>query len=212
TDNTAIGKVGVEVEKALKNAEIPTDIEIIYGGSLKDQKETTVDLVKLLLLGIILVYLVMAAQFESFVDPFVIIFSIPFAISGVLLGLLVTGHTLSVPAFLGMIILVGVVVNNAIVLIDYTKIQKENLKMSTDEALIYSGSRRLRPILMTALTTIFGMIPLTLMSGEAHEIFNPMGVAVVFGLTFLTLVTLVLIPCMYSAVDSFLRKHHLRKG
>lgn len=212
TDNTAIGKVGVEVEKALKNAEIPTDIEIIYGGSLKDQKETTVDLVKLLLLGIILVYLVMAAQFESFVDPFVIIFSIPFAISGVLLGLLVTGHTLSVPAFLGMIILVGVVVNNAIVLIDYTKIQKENLKMSTDEALIYSGSRRLRPILMTALTTIFGMIPLTLMRGEAHEIFNPMGVAVVFGLTFSTLVTLVLIPCMYSAVDSFLRKHHLRKG
>jgi len=212
TDNTAIGKVGVEVEKALKNAEIPTDIEIIYGGSLKDQKETTVDLVKLLLLGIILVYLVMAAQFESFVDPFVIIFSIPFAISGVLLGLLVTGHTLSVPAFLGMIILVGVVVNNAIVLIDYTKIQKENLKMSTDEALIYSGSRRLRPILMTAMTTIFGMIPLTLMRGEAHEIFNPMGVAVVFGLTFSTLVTLVLIPCMYSAVDSFLRKHHLRKG
>ncbi|HQN71901.1 MAG TPA: efflux RND transporter permease subunit [bacterium] len=212
TDNTAIGKVGVDVEKALKNAEIPTDIEIIYGGSLKDQKETTVDLVKLLLLGIILVYLVMAAQFESFVDPFVIIFSIPFAISGVLIGLLVTGHTLSVPAFLGMIILVGVVVNNAIVLIDYTKIQKENLKMSTDEALIYSGSRRLRPILMTAMTTIFGMIPLTLMRGEAHEIFNPMGVAVVFGLTFSTLVTLVLIPCMYSAVDSFLRKHHLRKG
>jgi hydrophobic/amphiphilic exporter-1 (mainly G- bacteria), HAE1 family len=211
TDNTAIGKVGVEVEKALKNAEIPTDIEIIYGGSLKDQKETTVDLVKLLLLGIILVYLVMAAQFESFVDPFVIIFSIPFAISGVLMGLLITGHTLSVPAFLGMIILVGVVVNNAIVLIDYTKIQKENLKISTDEALIYSGSRRLRPILMTALTTIFGMIPLTLMSGEAHEIFNPMGVAVVFGLTFSTLVTLILIPCMYSAVDSFLRKHHLRK-
>ena len=212
TDNTAIGKIGVEVEKALKIADVPSDVEVIYGGSLKDQKETTVDLIKLLLLGIILVYLVMAAQFESFVDPFIIIFSIPFAISGVLMGLLITGHTLSVPAFLGMIILVGVVVNNAIVLIDYTKIQKENHGFTTDEALIYSGSRRLRPILMTALTTIFGMIPLTLMSGEAHEIFNPMGVAVVFGLTFSTMVTLVLIPCMYSMVDSFLRNHNLRKG
>lgn len=212
TDNTAIGKIGVEVEKALKIADVPSDVEVIYGGSLKDQKETSVDLIKLLLLGIILVYLVMSAQFESFVDPFVILFSIPFAITGVLGGLLLTGHSLSVPAFLGMIILVGVVVNNAIVLIDYTKIQKENHGFTTDEALIYSGSRRLRPILMTALTTIFGMIPLTLMRGEAHEIFNPMGVAVVFGLTFSTLVTLVLIPCMYSAVDSFLRKHHLRKG
>lgn len=211
-DNIAIGKMGVEVEKALKNAEIPADVDVIYGGNLKSQKENTGDLVLMLLLGILMVYLVMAAQFESFVDPFVIIFSIPFAISGVIAGLLLTGHTLSVPAFLGMIILVGIVVNNAIVLIDYTKIQKEKLNMTTDEALIYSGERRLRPILMTAMTTIFGMVPLALMSGEGHETYNPMGVAVVFGLTFSTLVTLVLIPCMYSMVDSFLIKRGWRKA
>jgi len=211
TDNTAIGKVGVEVKKALERAQIPSDVEVIYGGSLKDQQETTGDLLKLLLLGIILVYLVMAAQFESFVDPFVILFSIPFAITGVIGGLLLTGHTLSVPAFLGMIILVGVVVNNAIVLIDYTNIQKAKFKFSMDEALVYSGSRRLRPILMTATTTIFGMIPLTLMRGDAHEVFNPMGVAVVFGLTFSTVITLIIIPCAYSAVDGFLRKHNWRK-
>ncbi|MGI6395065.1 MAG: efflux RND transporter permease subunit [bacterium] len=212
TDNRAIGKVATEVEKALERSKVPSDVEIIYAGNIKDQRETTTDLIKLLLLGIVLVYLVMAAQFESFVDPFVIIFSIPFAITGVLGGLFITGHSLSVTAFLGMIILVGVVVNNAIVLIDYTKIQKEKFSFTTDEALIYSGSRRLRPILMTAMTTIFGMIPLALMKGEAHEVFNPMGIAVVFGLTVSTVITLVLIPCMYSTVDSFLRKLNLRKG
>ncbi|HPM46136.1 MAG TPA: efflux RND transporter permease subunit [bacterium] len=211
-DNIAIGKIAVEVEKAIKNSNIPPDVEIIYGGNIQSQKETTGDLVLMLLLGIVLVYLVMAAQFESFVDPFIIIFSIPFAISGVLMGLLLTGHALSVPAFLGMIILVGIVVNNAIVLIDYTNTMKVKHNFTMDEALIYSGERRLRPILMTATTTICGMVPLAMMSGEGHETYNPMGVAVVFGLTFSTLVTLVLIPCMYSAVDSFLRKHHLRKG
>lgn len=209
-DNVAIGKIGAEVEKALERAKLDPEIGVIYGGTLKSQKENTGDLVRMLLLGILLVYLVMAAQFESFVDPFIIIFSIPFAISGVLIGLLLMGHTLSVPAFLGMIILVGVVVNNAIVLIDYTKIQREKHRFSTDESLIYSGARRLRPILMTATTTIFGMLPLALASGEGHETYNPMGVAVVFGLTFSTLVTLVLIPCMYSAVDAFLRKHNWR--
>ena len=207
---TAIGTIGDKVDEALKNINVPPDVEVIYGGSLKDQKETTGDLVKLLLLGILLVYLVMAAQFESFVDPFVIIFSIPFAITGVLGGLLITGHTLSVPAFLGMIILVGVVVNNAIVLIDYTKIMKEKHNFTMNEALIFSGSKRLRPILMTAMTTIFGMIPLALMRGDAHEVFNPMGVAVVFGLAVSTLITLILIPVMYASVDDLLKKMKLR--
>ncbi|HNT26953.1 MAG TPA: efflux RND transporter permease subunit [bacterium] len=209
-EDVAIGKIGAEVEKAIERANIDPEIGIIYGGTLKSQKENTGDLVRMLLLGILLVYLVMAAQFESFVDPFVIIFSIPFAISGVLIGLLLTGHTLSVPAFLGMIILVGIVVNNAIVLIDYTKIQQEKHRFGTDESLIYSGARRLRPILMTATTTIFGMLPLALVSGEGHETYNPMGVAVVFGLAFSTLVTLVLIPCMYSTIDGFLRKRGWR--
>jgi hydrophobe/amphiphile efflux-1 (HAE1) family protein len=196
----AIGTVMEEVDKAIERADIPPEVDVIYGGTLKQQKETSGDLFLMLLLGVVLVYLVMAAQFESFIDPFVIIFAIPFSVTGVILGLLVTGNTLSVPAFLGMIILVGVVVNNAIVLIDYTKIMKEKHKFTVDEALIYAGSRRLRPILMTAATTIFGMVPLAFMSGEGHETFNPMGVAVVFGLSFSTLVTLVLMPVMYSYI------------
>jgi HAE1 family hydrophobic/amphiphilic exporter-1 len=209
-DNIAIGKVTNQVEDAIKRAEIPDNIEIIYGGSIKQQQDTSGDLVLMLLLGIILVYLVMAAQFESFVDPFVIIFSIPFAITGVLLGLLISGNTLSVPAFLGMIILVGIVVNNAIVLVDYTKFILNRDKLSVEQALVTAGGHRLRPILMTATTTIGGMVPLAMMSGEGHEMFNPMGVAVVFGLAVSTLVTLILIPVMYASVDALLKKIKLR--
>ena len=209
-DNIAIGKVADQVEQAIKDAKIPDNIEIIYGGSIKQQQDTSGDLVLMLLLGIVLVYLVMAAQFESFVDPFVIIFSIPFAITGVLFGLLISGNTLSVPAFLGMIILVGIVVNNAIVLVDYTKFIKKRDNLNVENALITAGGHRLRPILMTATTTIGGMVPLALMSGEGHEMFNPMGVAVVFGLAVSTLITLVLIPVMYASVDAFLKKIKLR--
>ncbi len=204
--NIAIGTIMEDIENALDRADIPKEVDIIYGGTLKQQKETSGDLFFMLLLGIVLVYLVMSAQFESFADPFVILFSIPFSISGVIIGLLITGHTLSVPAFLGMIILVGIVVNNAIVLIDYTKIMRKKHNFKVDEALVFSGSRRLRPILMTAATTIFGMIPLALMGGEGHETFNPMGVAVVFGLGFSTLVTLVIMPCIYSISRSFLER------
>lgn len=209
-DNIAIGKVADKVEQAINDAEIPDNIEIIYGGSIKQQQDTSGDLVIMLFLGIILVYLVMAAQFESFVDPFVIIFSIPFAITGVLLGLLISGNTLSVPAFLGMIILVGIVVNNAIVLVDYTKFILNRDKLSVEQALVTAGGHRLRPILMTATTTIGGMVPLAMMSGEGHEMFNPMGVAVVFGLAVSTLVTLILIPVMYASVDAVLKKIKLR--
>ncbi len=210
-DNIAIGHVLRDVERAIERADISPEVDIIYGGTLRQQQETSGDLFLMLLLGILLVYLVMAAQFESFVDPFVIIFSIPFAVSGVIIGLLITGYTLSVPAFLGMIILVGVVVNNAIVLIDYTKIMKVKHNFTVDEALIFAGSKRLRPILMTASTTICGMIPLAFMRGEGHETFNPMGIAVVFGLAFSTLITLILMPVVFSFIDSSLRKFNLRK-
>ena len=154
--------------------------------------------------------LVMAAQFESFIDPFVILFSIPFGISGVLLGLLIMGKSLSMPAFLGMIILVGIVVNNAIVLIDYMKQIKERDSLSTHDALVIAGGKRLRPILMTAMTTIFGMVPMMLMNGEGAAMFSPMGTAVVFGLTVSTLITLILVPSVYAVVDSILVKLHLR--
>lgn len=209
-DDIAVGKIYEQVQQAFKNIGLPADIGIEYGGNMKQQQDTTGDLVALLLLGVILVFLVMAAQFESFVDPFVILFSIPFGISGVLLGLLIMGKSLSMPAFLGMIILVGIVVNNAIVLIDYMKQIKERDSLSTHDALVIAGGKRLRPILMTAMTTIFGMVPMMLMNGEGAAMFSPMGTAVVFGLTVSTLITLVLVPSVYAVVDSILVKLHLR--
>lgn len=209
-DDIAVGKIYEQVQQAFKNIDLPADIGIEYGGNMKQQQDTTGDLVALLLLGVVLVFLVMAAQFESFIDPFVILFSIPFGISGVLLGLLIMGKSLSMPAFLGMIILVGIVVNNAIVLIDYMKQIKERDSLSTHDALVIAGGKRLRPILMTAMTTIFGMVPMMLMNGEGAAMFSPMGTAVVFGLTVSTLITLVLVPSVYAVVDSILVKLHLR--
>ena len=209
-DDIAVGKIYAEVQQAFKNIDLPADIGVEYGGNMKQQQDTTGDLVALLFLGVILVFLVMSAQFESFIDPFVILFSIPFGISGVLLGLLIMGKSLSMPAFLGMIILVGIVVNNAIVLIDYMKMVKERDSLSTTDALIFAGGKRLRPILMTAMTTIFGMVPMMLMDGEGAAMFSPMGTAVVFGLTVSTLITLILVPSVYALVDSILVKLHLR--
>ena len=209
-DDIAVGKIYPQVLEAFKTIDMPADIGIEYGGNMKQQQDTTGDLLALLLLGVVLVFLVMAAQFESFIDPFVILFSIPFGISGVLLGLLVMGKSLSMPAFLGMIILVGIVVNNAIVLIDYMKQIKERDSLSTHDALVIAGGKRLRPILMTAMTTIFGMVPMMLMTGEGAAMFSPMGTAVVFGLTVSTLITLILVPSVYAVVDSILVKLHLR--
>ena len=210
-DDIAVGTVYNQVQEAFKTIGLPSDIGVEYGGNMKQQQDTSGALLALLLLGIILVFLVMAAQFESFIDPFVIIFSIPFGISGVLVGLFAMGKTLSMPAFLGMIILVGIVVNNAIVLIDYMKQLKErDSSLTTDQALIIAGGKRLRPIMMTAMTTIFGMVPMMLMTGVASAQFTPMGTAVVFGLTVSTLITLILVPSVYSFVDSVLVKLHLR--
>lgn len=211
-DNTPIGKVATEVEKAIDACDFPSDIAIEYGGNLKNEADSTGDLVLMLLLGVVLVYLVMAAQFESFLDPFIILFSIPFSITGVILGLLITGNSLSVPAFLGMIILVGVVVNNAIVLLDYTNMKRKRDGMNVHDALVFSGQSRLRPILMTATTTISGMLPLALMQGEGHEAFQPMGVAVVFGLMVSTMVTLILMPSIYGLIHGFLERRAEKKA
>jgi HAE1 family hydrophobic/amphiphilic exporter-1 len=211
-DNTPIGKVSAKVKEAIEACDFSPDIVIEYGGNMKSESESTGDLVLMLLLGIILVYLVMAAQFESFLDPFIILFSIPFSISGVIVGLLITGHSLSVPAFLGMIILVGVVVNNAIVLLDYTNMKRKRDGLNVHDALIFSGKSRLRPILMTATTTISGMLPLALMQGEGHEAFQPMGVAVVFGLMVSTLITLILMPSIYGLIHGFLEGRAEKKA
>lgn len=202
-EGRAVGDIAKDVEASIKSAGLygRRDVTIIAAGDVKQQRETAQSLGIAMLLGIILVYLVMAAQFESFLDPFVILFSIPFAFTGAFLALVITGTTISVPALLGLIILIGVVVNNAIVLVDYVNLLRTEQGMKRREALILTGRRRLRPILMTTLTTIFGLLPMVFTSGEGATFWSPLGLSTLGGLTLSTLVTLILIPVLYDLTE-----------
>ena len=164
----------------------------------------------LILLMILLVYMVMASQFESLMGPFVIMFSVPFALVGVLLGLRVTGSALGVMSIIGIIILIGIVVKNGIVLIDYTILCRER-GMNIRDASTTAAKSRLRPILMTTLTTVLGMLPMALGTGEGSELWRSLGVTVVWGLTISTLITLVLIPTLYCSLTTRMEKRRNRK-
>jgi HAE1 family hydrophobic/amphiphilic exporter-1 len=144
----------------------------------------------------------MASQFESFVYPFVIILAVPFALTGVLFGLSFTGTALGLMAMLGLVMLIGIVVKNGIVLIDYTILLRERGE-TIDNAVVKAGRSRLRPILMTTITTVLGMIPLAVGKGEGAEMWNSLGMTVAWGLSFSTLITLVLIPIMYASFAKF---------
>ena len=187
-------------QKTLDGMNMPEGVSYEITGAFEQQQEAFADLGTLLLLIVFLVFIVMAAEFESLASPFVIMFSVPFAFTGVILGLLLTGVPLSIIAFIGAIMLVGIVVKNGIVLIDYTILNRER-GMSVRTALLHAGASRLRPVLMTTLTTVFGMIPMAIGIGEGSEMWQPMGVTVAFGLTISTLVTLLLIPCIYALVS-----------
>ena len=160
------------------------------------------DLALALILAIILMYMILAAQFEALLYPFIIMFSIPPTLIGVVLGLLVTGRTFNVVTFIGVIMLAGIVVNNAIILVDYINtLRREG--MEKYEAIIKAGGTRLRPILMTTLTTVLALIPQTLGIGEGAELSSPMATAVVAGLSFSTLITLIIIPVIYYILDEW---------
>ena len=150
---------------------------------------------------VLLVFIVMAAQFESLVDPFVIMFSVPFAFTGVFIGLLVTQVPMDTMTFIGMIMLIGIVVKNGIVLIDYIRLCRER-GMIISRAVVTSGKSRLRPVLMTTMTTVLGMLPMALGIGEGSEMWQAMGITVAWGLSISTLVTLVLIPTLYAALEA----------
>lgn len=180
----------------LSKMDLPSDVSYVIGGAFEDQQDTFGDLIILMLLIVILVYIVMAAQFESLSDPFVIMFSIPFAITGVLIGLTVTRTPLGVMAFIGLIMLLGIVVKNGIVLIDYTILCRER-GMGILYAVVTAGKSRLRPVLMTTLTTVLGMVPLAVGTGEGSEMWRSMGMTVAWGLSVSTLITLVIVPVMY---------------
>ncbi|MDR1098643.1 MAG: efflux RND transporter permease subunit [Tannerella sp.] len=209
----ALGDIVAEGQKIVRDMDIPSDINIQVAGSYEDQIEAFSDLGTLAVLIVVLVFIVMAAQFESLTYPFIIMFSLPFAFSGVILFLYMTGTTLSVMSLLGSIMLIGIVVKNGIVLIDYTMLCRER-GQGVIRAVVTAGKSRLRPVLMTTLTTILGMIPMAVGTGQGAEMWRPMGVAVIGGLTVSTLLTLILVPtvfCSFAAVGIKRQRRRLRK-
>lgn len=185
-------------KKIIAKTDIPSSIQVEIAGDYEDQQEMFGDMLILIILIIILVYMVMASQFEDFLAPFVIMFSVPFAATGVLLGFWVTGTAMGMMAMIGIIILLGIVVKNGIVLIDYTIILRER-GMNIRDASVTAARSRLRPILMTTLTTVLGMVPMAIGHGEGSEMWQSLGITVCWGLTISTLITLVLIPAVYCA-------------
>jgi HAE1 family hydrophobic/amphiphilic exporter-1 len=187
----------VEASQAeLDKMDIPQGINIELSGSYEDQQDSFRDLLMLAALIVILVYIVMAAQFESFTYPGIIMTSLMFAFSGVFIILFITGHTLNVMSMIGGIMLIGIVVKNGIVLIDYISLNRER-GMSIRRAVIDGGQSRLRPVVMTTLTTILGMVPMAIGTGQGAEMWRPMGTAVIGGLTFSTILTLLFVPTLY---------------
>lgn len=198
-NNTSLGTLAEDINKIVKETQIPQEVLIQVGGAYQDQQESFMDLGLLMLMSLLLVFIVMASQFESFTMPFIIMFSIPFAFTGVIFGLLITGTTLSIVAALGAVLLIGIVVKNGIVLVDYTNLMRDR-GMRLYEAIEVSGKSRLRPVLMTAMTTILGMLPLALSTGDGSEIWSPMGITVIGGLVFSTIVTMIIVPVMYGVL------------
>ncbi len=188
------------IQQALEEIDIPADVSFVIGGQNREMQTSLQSLIFALCLAVFLVYIVMASQFESFVHPFVIIFTIPLALIGVLFTLFVTGISFSVVVFLGLIMLAGIVVNNAIVFVDYINHLRAN-GLSKADAIVQAGSVRLRPILMTTATTVLGLLPMALGLGEGSEIRTPMAITVVAGLISSTALTLVVIPTVYSLLD-----------
>ena len=207
----ALSDVALAAEQVVAETEIPDGVIIDIAGSYKDQQETFGDLIMLLVMIIILVYIVMASQFESFMSPFVIMFSIPFAFVGVILGLFATGTSLGVMGMIGILILMGIVVKNGIVLIDYTILMQER-GHSVAEASVIAANSRLRPILMTTLTTVLGMLPMAMGQGEGSEMWRSLGMVVAWGLSISTLVTLVIIPTMYASMASWQERRAAKKA
>lgn len=196
-----LGSVATDIQLAVEDLTLPDGYEISMGGETEQMMESFGQLALALLLGIFLVYMVMAVQFESFVYPFIIMFSMPTMIIGVIVGLFIVGIPLSMPGFIGIILLAGIVVNNGILLVEYINILR-NKGMERMEAIIEAGKSRVRPIFMTTLTTVLAMVPLAMALGEGAESQQPMAVVVVFGLSASTLFTLVFVPVMYVIIDN----------
>lgn len=198
---TSLLELANAAREIARGIDLPQGVVINVGGTYEDQMEMSRDMGSLMLLIILLVYIVMASQFESFSKPFLILLgSIPFAFSGAFLALFITGQELEMVGMLGMILLVGIVVKNGIVLVDYINLMRDR-GYELNEAIALSGESRLRPVLMTAITAILGMVPMALSTAEGSEIWIPLGIVVIGGLLFATVVTLVIVPVLYALMS-----------
>lgn len=198
----ALSEVVNDVNTIMAGADLPTGVQMEVGGSLEDQQESFSQLGLLLMIVSLLVYIVLASQFESLTYPFMIILTVPFAFTGSILFLALTGEPLGIMGFVGLIMLVGMVVKNAIVLIDYINLNRER-GMSIITAVVHGGRSRLRPVLMTTLTTILGMVPLAVGTGQGSEMWKSLGISIIGGMTFSTVITLILVPALYSMMAGF---------
>ncbi|NCD14832.1 MAG: efflux RND transporter permease subunit [Bacteroidia bacterium] len=206
----ALSEVVDDVSSLLAEYDVPPGVQIVIGGSMEEQQESFGQLGLLLMIVSLLVYIVLASQFESLTYPFMIILTVPFAFTGSILLLALTGEPLGIMGFVGLIMLVGMVVKNAIVLIDYINLNRER-GMSIITAVVHGGRSRLRPVLMTTLTTILGMVPLAIGTGQGSEMWKSLGISIIGGMTFSTIITLVLIPALYSMMAGYGVRRRRRK-
>ena len=197
-----LGSIVSDLRDRLQGISRPRGYEFVFGGEYEEQEEAFQEMTFATILALALVYMVMAAQFESLRDPLLILFSIPLGAVGVVTTLVLTETTFNMQGFLGVIVLVGIVVNNAIVLVDYTNLLIREQGMRVREAVIVAGKRRLRPILMTTVTTVLGLMPMSLGVGEGGELQAPMARVVIGGLTTSTLITLIFIPVIYYTLEA----------
>jgi HAE1 family hydrophobic/amphiphilic exporter-1 len=198
--NVSLGELAAQVQTEIDKISVPSGLQVRVAGDYEDQQETFADMFELLMLIILLVYIVMASQFESLSKPAIIMMSVPFALSGVILALWVTGINLDMIGALGCVMLVGIVVKNGIVLVDYINLMRDR-GHELNEAIALSGESRLRPVLMTAVTTLLGMLPMALSQGEGSELWRPMGIVVIGGLLISTLITMIIVPVVYALMS-----------
>ena len=202
----ALGSAVEKIQAKLSDMQLPDGFSIVYSGEYEEQQKAAADFRLSIIMALILIYMVMAAQFERFFDPLVVMFSVPLAVIGVVPTMLLTGTTINMQSMMGIVMLIGIVVNNAIVLIDYINLMRREHNMNVREAVIHSGKLRLRPILMTTLTTVLGLLPLSFGIGSGAEIQASLARVVIGGLTASTLVTLVFIPVVYVSAETLMSR------
>jgi HAE1 family hydrophobic/amphiphilic exporter-1 len=208
--NVSLGQLAAQVQAEIDKISTPSGVQVRLAGDYEEQQETFADMFQLLMLIVLLVYIVMASQFESLSKPAIIMMSVPFALSGVILALWVTGINLDMIGALGCIMLVGIVVKNGIVLVDYTNLMRDR-GYELNEAIALSGESRLRPVLMTAVTTLLGMLPMALSRGEGSELWRPMGIVVIGGLLVSTIITLIIVPVVYAVMSRHGERNKVEK-